>query len=115
MGGGVGRSAVTASEGKLTLMKSGRKKQKERQQIKEETFALVHLSLILEEMLEAIKGAHQKQLLSALSDGRSLRGAAPFEDRANETKPPPRSENIQQQPKTDEESDTTTLLASHAD
>lgn len=26
MGGGVGRSAVTASEGKLTLMKSGRKK-----------------------------------------------------------------------------------------
>lgn len=54
---------MTASEGKHTLMKSGTKKrEKESEKIKEETFALVHFSLILEEMLEAIKEVHQTPL-----------------------------------------------------
>lgn len=67
-GRSLGRSAVTASEGEAHVnevrykKRKKKKREKESEKIKEDTLALVHFSLILEEMLEAIKEGHQKQL-----------------------------------------------------
>lgn len=85
-------------------MKSGGgKKEKEREKRKEETLPLVHFSLILEDLLEAIKEVRPKQLFFCCGFHTEDEGRPFAQERCSTSQ------------QKEEESDTTTLLASQAD